>query len=75
MVYGYIRVSTEEQNLENQRKAILERFKVDEWVEEKRSGTVGWEKRSPERPLRRFFCFATDTTMLQPTLYMRICFP
>lgn len=46
MVYGYIRVSTEEQNLENQRKAILERFKVDEWVEEKRSGTIGWEKRS-----------------------------
>ncbi len=46
MVYGYIRVSTEEQNLENQRKAILERFKIDEWVEEKRSGTVGWEKRS-----------------------------
>lgn len=46
MVYGYIRVSTEEQNLENQRKEILERFKIDEWVEEKRSGTVGWEKRS-----------------------------
>lgn len=46
MVYGYIRVSTEEQNLENQRKAIQERFKVDEWVEEKKSGTIGWEKRS-----------------------------
>lgn len=46
MVYGYIRVSTEEQNLENQKKAIAERFAVDEWVEEKKSGTVGWEKRS-----------------------------
>lgn len=46
MVYGYIRVSTEEQNLESQRKAIQERFQIDEWVEEKKSGTIGWEKRS-----------------------------
>lgn len=53
MTYGYIRVSTEEQNLENQRKAILERFKIDEWVEEKRSGTVGWEKRSLGELLER----------------------
>lgn len=53
MVYGYICVSTEEQNLENQRKAILERFNVDEWVEEKRSGTVGWEKRSLGELLER----------------------
>ena len=46
MVYGYIRVSTEEQNLENQKKAISERFVVDVWVEEKRSGTVDYSKRS-----------------------------
>ena len=46
MVYGYIRVSTEEQNLENQRKAISEQFAVDVWVEEKRSGTVDYSKRS-----------------------------
>lgn len=46
MVYGYIRVSTEEQNLENQKKAILERFSVEEWIEEKKSGTIGYEKRS-----------------------------
>lgn len=46
MVYDYIRVSTEEQNLENQRKAIQERFQIDEWVEEKKSGTIGWEKRT-----------------------------
>ena len=46
MVYGYIRVSTEEQNLENQKKAIAELFAVDEWVEEKRSGTVDYSKRS-----------------------------
>jgi DNA invertase Pin-like site-specific DNA recombinase len=46
MVYGYIRVSTEEQNLENQKKAILERFVVESWVEEKRSGTVDYKKRN-----------------------------
>ena len=46
MTYGYIRVSTIEQNLENQKKAIAERFAVDEWVEEKRSGTVDYSKRS-----------------------------
>lgn len=45
MIYGYIRVSTEDQNLENQKKAISERFIVDEWVEEKRSGTVDFGKR------------------------------
>lgn len=46
MVYGYIRVSTLEQNLENQKRAIAERFEVAEWVEEKKSGTVDYSKRS-----------------------------
>ena len=46
MTYGYIRVSTEEQNLENQKKAISERFAVNEWVEEKKSGTIDYSKRS-----------------------------
>ena len=36
MVYGYIRVSTEEQNTENQKRAISEKFKVNEWIEEKK---------------------------------------
>lgn len=46
MIYGYIRVSTEEQNTENQKKAISEKFEVDEWIEEKKSGTVDYRKRS-----------------------------
>lgn len=46
MIYGYIRVSTEEQNLLNQKKAIGEKYDVDEWVEEKISGTVDFTKRS-----------------------------
>ena len=28
MFYGYIRVSTQEQNLENQKKAISEKYKI-----------------------------------------------
>ena len=46
MIYGYIRVSTEEQNLENQKKAISEKYEIDEWVEEKVSGTVDYTKRN-----------------------------
>ena len=46
MIYGYIRVSTEEQNLENQKKAISEQFSINEWIEEKKSGTIDYHKRS-----------------------------
>ena len=45
MIYGYVRVSTEQQSYESQVLAINQRFKVDEWVEEKRSGTVDYKKR------------------------------
>ncbi len=50
MVYGYIRVSTDKQTVENQRFEIL-RFcnknalKVDKWIEETISGTLSPEKR------------------------------
>ena len=46
MFYGYIRVSTQEQNLENQKKAISEKYKIRKWIEEKRSGTVDFHKRN-----------------------------
>lgn len=46
MIYGYVRVSTEEQNLKNQKVAISEQFNVDEWVFEKRSGTIDYHKRN-----------------------------
>jgi len=50
MVYGYIRVSTDKQTLENQRFEInkfckLEKLKIDRWIEEKISGTKAPEKR------------------------------
>ena len=46
MYYGYIRVSTEEQNLENQKQAISEKYAIDEWIEEKKSGTIDYKKRN-----------------------------
>jgi DNA invertase Pin-like site-specific DNA recombinase len=45
MNYAYIRVSTEEQNLENQKLAIKEKYKIRKWVYEKRSGTVDFRNR------------------------------
>lgn len=51
MIYGYIRVSTDKQTVENQRFEI-ERFikksgvRVDSWIEETISGTISPDKRN-----------------------------
>lgn len=50
MIYGYIRVSTDKQTVENQRFEILKfcsknSIKVDKWIEETISGTLSPEKR------------------------------
>ena len=55
MTYGYIRVSTDKQTLENQRYEIL-RFcqahglAIDGWIEETISGTTAYTKRALGRP-------------------------
>lgn len=46
MIYGYVRVSTEEQNLQNQTMEISKSYHVDEWFEDKKSGTIDYHKRS-----------------------------
>lgn len=56
--YAYIRVSTQAQTLENQRFEIeqwsrRQGVRIDFWVTETVSGTVGWEKRKLGRLLRR----------------------
>lgn len=50
MIYGYIRVSTDRQTVENQRFEILQfckknSLKIDSWIEETISGTLTPEKR------------------------------
>lgn len=58
MTFGYIRVSTDKQTVENQRYEI-ERFcqnnniKVDGWIEETISGTKNYNKRQLGRLLRK----------------------
>lgn len=46
MNYGYLRVSTNEQNVENQRLAIENNYKIDKWIFEKKSGTIDYHKRN-----------------------------
>ena len=51
MIYGYIRVSTDKQTLENQKFEITEfckkqDIKIDDWVEETISGTKPYNKRA-----------------------------
>lgn len=58
MVYGYIRVSTEAQTVENQRFEISkfcqkEGLSIDGWIEETISGTKSYSKRALGRLLRR----------------------
>ncbi len=58
MIYGYIRVSTDRQTVENQRYEIqcfCERhgMRIDRWIEETISGTIPWEKRALGKLLRR----------------------
>jgi len=50
MIYGYIRVSSDKQTVENQRFEInkfckRENLKIDDWIEETISGTKSYDKR------------------------------
>lgn len=45
MVYGYIRVSTDKQTIENQRYQIKSKYRIDQWFEETISSRVVLEKR------------------------------
>ena len=58
MVYGYIRVSTDKQTVENQRFEIelfaqKQQLRIDGWIEETISGTKNYTKRQLGRLLKR----------------------
>jgi DNA invertase Pin-like site-specific DNA recombinase len=58
MTYGYIRVSSDKQTLENQRFEInnfceREKLNIDGWIEETISGTKAYNKRELGRLLKR----------------------
>jgi DNA invertase Pin-like site-specific DNA recombinase len=57
MVYGYIRVSTDKQTVENQRFEIIQyaqtnNIRIDKWIEETISGTISPDKRNLGKLLR-----------------------
>lgn len=58
MIYGYIRVSSDKQTVENQRFEInnfcgREKFGIDGWIEETISGTKAYDKRELGKLLKR----------------------
>ncbi len=58
MIYGYIRVSSDKQTVENQRFEIRRfcvknKIKIEGWIEETISGTKHYDKRSLGRLLRK----------------------
>ena len=58
MIYGYIRVSTDKQTLENQVFEVenfcaQENLTIDQWITEKISGTKDYEKRELGRAIKK----------------------
>ena len=58
MIYGYIRVSSDKQTVENQRFEINkfcknENLKIDGWIEETISGTKSYDKRELGKLLKQ----------------------
>ena len=58
MIYGYIRVSSDKQTVENQRFEInkfvtKENLKIDGWIEETISGTKNYDKRELGKLLKQ----------------------
>ena len=58
MIYGYIRVSSDKQTVENQRFEInnfceRQKLKIDGWIEETISGTKNYNKRQLGKLLNR----------------------
>lgn len=79
MIYGYIRVSTDKQTVENQRFEIdryaeRKHIKIDKYIEETVSGTKGYKKRRLGILLKKLkkddILIASELSRLGRTLYM-----
>ena len=79
MVYGYIRVSTDRQTVENQRYEINKFCKnqnltIDRWIEETISGTKSYDKRRLGKLLKRMrkgdFIICAELSRLGRSLFM-----
>ena len=79
MIYGYIRVSSDKQTVENQRFeiskfCIREHLEIDGWIEETISGTKSYTKRELGKLLRRIkkddVIICTELSRLGRSLFM-----
>ena len=79
MIYGYIRVSTDKQTVENQRFEInnflsSKQLEVDCWIEETISGTKNYDKRQLGKLLKRVkendILVCTEISRLGRSLFM-----
>src|SRR5574344_3101296 len=79
MIYGYIRVSSDKQTVENQRFEInnfceKENLKIDGWIEETISGTKSYNKRELGRLLKRiqkeYLIISAELSRLGRNLFM-----
>lgn len=79
MIYGYIRVSTDKQTVENQRYEITqfclrEGLHIDGWIEETISGAKNYDKRKLgqllERAMAGDLIICTELSRLGRSLYM-----
>ena len=79
MIYGYIRVSTDKQTVENQRFEINnflnnQKLSVDSWIEETISGTKNYDKRQLGKLLKRLkandILICTEISRLGRSLFM-----
>ena len=79
MTFGYIRVSSDKQTVENQRYEILQfcrthNLTIDGWIEETISGTKRYNKRELGKLLRRIksgdLIICTELSRLGRNLYM-----
>lgn len=54
MIYGYVRVSTDQQTIENQKFEIRSKgYNVDKWYEETKSGTIDYKNRVLNKCLKK----------------------
>ena len=74
MVYSYIRVSTQEQTVENQRFIVQSKYKIDKFYYETKSGVLDYHKRELNKLIRKVkkddMIVITELSRLGRSIYM-----
>ena len=74
MVYGYVRVSTHGQTIENQKYEITKTRNIDKWYEETEHGTVDYKNRILNKCIKQLkkddILVVSELSRLGRSLYM-----